>query len=441
MTQDMAAELRSRLSAGSAVATSNSGARDLWAHSDATPALRVEAGSADDVAVALKVARARGLRVAVWGGRYDIFGRNGGADQLVIDLRRLRDVRPLPGAGAVIVGGGATMRDALSGLPDHEVIVTTSHPGVGVLGATSGGGYGPLNGRYGMMADQLIAAQVVLADGSVVEAGNELLWGLRGAGTGFGVVTRATVKTYRLDRVLHAVVTVPLPAAVDALLHVQQAIDDEPEKLGLMPLFTAGQDAEPVLSLLMHYTGTQEGAERMVKPFLSLPGAQTAVRQWVPYAGSFSPDPVVDAMWPHGMRWATDTRTIERLERPVAERLTDVARAMPGRSLLFLHDLHGVPARAAHPDAAFALRRPHFVVMAAGHAPADDRAVRDRQQTWAATLPDALHGHEMPGDYINFLAPGELSRATNSFGDNAARVGRLKRKLDPDQLFTGITGV
>lgn len=214
----------------------------------------MECGLESDVALAVRVAAERGLPVTVWGGRRDTDCRNAGAGGVVLDLRRRREAVYTPGEQTVRLQGGAIMRDIVAALPSDRAVVTTANPDVGTAGAATGGGYGPLVHRFGLMADDLLSSRLVLADGSTVVAApgeeKELLWGLRGGGPDFGVVTETTFAVHSLKRLLFAVVVVPLASSAVTLRTVQELLDEEPDALAVLPLFTGGPEDAVGLSLV-----------------------------------------------------------------------------------------------------------------------------------------------------------------------------------------------
>jgi FAD/FMN-containing dehydrogenase len=432
------------LSAASRVVSETDGdVLGLWHETGRSPALRVECVDAD-IAATVRIAVDHGLPVTVWGGRRDVFGRNAGAGEVVIDLRCCRRVEVDPDARTVTVGGGAAVRDVLAALPAEYVTVTTSNPDVGLVGAGTGGGYGPLVPRYGLICDQLRSARLVLADGSAVWAATgqdeELLWGLRGGGPGFGVVAEATFAIHPLERVLHAIVTVPLAGAEDALRTVQELLDHEPEHLGILPLFTAEVGEPAALHLAVHWSGPRVRGERVVRALERRPGAAVAVQQWAPYAACFTSDE--EALWPLGQRWSGRTTTIARLDAPVIEALVEGAHAMPDEcSRLFLHDCHGAPTRVGPEATAFPLRRNHYVAMAAGFAASDDEPGHRRQQTWAQDVGRTLAPSALPGGYVNFLAPSDSDRVAEFYGEALPRLTVLKHRVDPGHVFGSATGV
>ncbi|MER5938559.1 FAD-binding protein [Streptomyces sp. NPDC001928] len=397
-----------------------------------------------DIAVVVRVAAEHGLPVTVWGGRRDVYGRNAGDGAVVIDLRHRREIVLNPEGQTVRVGGGATVRDLVTALPADRAAVTTTNPDVGVVGAAVGGGYGPLLPRFGLVADNLLSARLVLADGSTVMAApgddDELLWGLRGGGAGFGVVTEATFATHPLDRMLCAIVTVPLATSVVALLTAQSLLDEEPDALAVLPLFTGGPDDVAGLNLVVHWTGGTDGGERVLRALEGLTGAATVLNQWVSYGGSFGTDE--DALWPLGHRWSMGTRTVPRLDQDVAEILTETVRAMPSpRSRLFLHDFHGAPTRIAPEATAFPQRRAHFVAAASVPVTPGDDAAWERALAWSDSLTQALDSHALPGGYVNFLGPADTHRVSAFYGDSLARLEDLKKRLDPSWIFRQVTGV
>src|SRR5690242_682594 len=174
---------------------------------DRQPAVIAHCVDADDVAAALGFAQSNGLEIAVRGGGHNPAGHCAVDDGLVIDLTKMRHVEVDPEAGIARSGGGATWLDFDQATQQHGLVTPGGVVGsTGVTGLTLGGGLGHLTAQHGLTCDNLLAAEVVTPAGEVVRAGDggdpELLWGLRGGGGNFGVVTRAEFRLHPHDRVV-----------------------------------------------------------------------------------------------------------------------------------------------------------------------------------------------------------------------------------------------
>ncbi|WP_155763051.1 FAD-binding oxidoreductase, partial [Mycobacterium colombiense] len=178
------------------------------------PALIVRPESSLDVQVAIRVARDRGMRLSVLGGGHDWAGRAVCDGGLVIDMSGMRSVTVDTRARVATVGGGVIAADLIEAVAPHGLVAATGNcGGVGMTGLTLGGGYGPLNGRFGLALDNLLGAEVVLADGRSVTADAthepELFWALRGGGGNFGVVTSMRVRLHPLDQLIGGMIMFP----------------------------------------------------------------------------------------------------------------------------------------------------------------------------------------------------------------------------------------
>jgi FAD/FMN-containing dehydrogenase len=164
-----------------------------------------------DVQAVVRLAADTGIPLAVLAGGHDTWARAFADDNLILDLRQLSQVHTDPTASEVTIGGGVLTRNLLAALPDDTVTVTGSCLSVGMTGLALGGGYGTLTPRFGLAADCIRRARVVLADGSIAIASEkedaDLLWALQGGGSGFGVVTSLTLAVHRLPKVLKGVLT------------------------------------------------------------------------------------------------------------------------------------------------------------------------------------------------------------------------------------------
>ena len=405
------------------------------------PLARIICNRANDIQVALQIARDHEAPVSISSGRHDPYGRTKQDHCILLDLRSMSRVHYSPTHGVVTVEGGATTGDLVRALPEDIVTVTGTNPQIGVAGITSGGGYGMLNSRFGLACDGLEGAELLLSDGNRAIASAtenaDIFWAMRGGGTGFGVVTSMTFRTFRLPAVWSAQLMVPLRAAEKALLLTQQLLDREPDQLSILPLFTVGQDGTCVLILWSVWNGKPNGEQTVLRAFRDIDGFAVLQQGFTPYKNSLDSG----ALWPWEQRWAVETQTVSRIDQTLAAMLVQGAHNMPGpNSILFLHEFHGAPTRVSPEATAFPLRANHFVWLACGHWREGDDEAADRQRAWVRNVTGPIKTLALPGGYINFLRPDEAHRVRQFYGASAERLLRLKQQCDPNDMFVAATG-
>ncbi|WP_156745262.1 FAD-binding oxidoreductase, partial [Mycobacterium sp. 1165178.9] len=198
------------------------------------PALVVRVESPRDVQGAVRVARDRGMRLSVLGGGHDWAGRAVCDGGLVIDMSGMRNVTIDSRAQVATVSGGVIASDLIDAVAPYGLVAATGNcGGVGMTGLTLGGGYGPLNGRFGLAADNLLGAEVVLADGRIVTADAthepELFWALRGGGGNFGVVTSMRVRLHPVDRLIGGMIMFPWSQAATVWRGLGELLSTAPD--------------------------------------------------------------------------------------------------------------------------------------------------------------------------------------------------------------------
>jgi FAD/FMN-containing dehydrogenase len=262
--KDELTELRRSL-AGAAIAPADPGydlvRRCFNALIDRRPAVIVRCRGAGDVGTAFDYARSQGLEVAVRGGGHNPAGHcvlDGG---LVIDLTMMRRVEVDPEARIATSEGGATWLDFDSATQSFGLVTPGGIVGsTGVTGLTLGGGIGHLTAQHGLTCDNFVAAEVVTPDGSVVRASEQenpdLLWGLRGAGGNFGVVTRGEFRLHPLERVVGGRLTYAGPGIADVLRRYRDLVAQAPRDMSCQALVSMTESLEPVLIVVPCYTGT-----------------------------------------------------------------------------------------------------------------------------------------------------------------------------------------
>ena len=405
------------------------------------PAAVWPCGHVDQVMDAVRRARAEGKALSVLGGGHDWAGRAVRDGAHVIDLRGMREVK-IHGDMAT-VGGGATANDLIAAASASARSAATGTVGaVGMAGLTLGGGYGPLNGVAGLAADNLLTAEVVLADETIVTATEtsepDLLWALRGGGGNFGVVTAITVRLHPIPVVCTGRVIFPLGQARDVLAGFGELIAGAPDEFTVQVGFLSSPDGKPVLFFRPTWSGAPDDAALWVKRLENL---GTPVMSAVGPADYGEPLRQADAMFARdGRHYAIRTRNLTGLTPQTVDVLTAAAAARTSAlSAINLHHFHGAAARVPLPATAFGVRQPHFMaeIIACWRPAAGqdaDGAAPHRQ--WADTAAEQLSPHALPGGYPNLLTADEPERVEHAYGPNAARLIAAKQAYDPGNVFT-----
>jgi len=403
------------------------------------PALIAFCKQPGEVQAAVCAARRHGLKLSVRGGGHDWAGRALRDDGLVVDLTRMRDVVVDPKALVATVAGGAWARDVATAAGAHNLVAALGNCGtVGVAGLTLGGGYGPLNGTCGLAADNLLGAEIVLADGRRVTTGPdaepELLWALRGGGGNFGVVTSLRVRLHPVRDMLAGSVIYNWNEMGTVLRRYAAFAAAAPDELGVAAGMMSGPDGKPVIMVVPVWNGERYQGERVmddVQAFGTPLSAQVGPATYADMLAQF--DTWVEAA--DGCHWELRTRSLPTLTSEAADAIiAAMARATSPHCSVFWHHFHGAATRIPPDDAAFGLRREHFMVeIIAGWKPDGDDGAAHRR--WAQDLWQSLDPFALPGGYANLLGPKDREQAARAYGGNARRLRILKRHFDPDGVF------
>ncbi len=400
----------------------------LWnAAVTARPRVVARCSSSTDVQTAIRTAGEEGLPLAVRGGGHDWAGRALADDGLAVDLSPMRQVSIDPTTAVATVAGGATAADVAAVAHRAGLVAVTGTAGsVGMVGLTTGGGYGPLSGRFGLAADNLLSAEVVLADGTLVVADDEhhrdLLWALRGGGASFGVVTSIRIQLHEVPTILAGMLLFPpevLPALEDSLLR-------GPDELTVQAGFMTPPGGTLCLFAAPTWCGEDVAGARALRqlaqvgsPLVEQVGPTTQVDQLAQ----------IDAMYPPGRHVHIGTRTVTALDPAVDAALLEAAGSMTSPlSAISLHSLHGAATRPRPDDTAFRTRTPHLMIESIAVWQGGDPSPQ-RHRAWARTL------DPLPGGYPNLLGPDEVARTADVFGPNAVRLRAVKAQYDPDHVF------
>jgi FAD/FMN-containing dehydrogenase len=309
---------------------------------------------------------------------------------------------------------------------------------VGVAGLTLGGGYGPLNGLYGLAADNLLGAEVVLADGRRVTTGPDeepdLFWAIRGGGGNFGVVTSMRVQLHETRHMLAGSIVYPLSETEQVLRRYAEFAATMPDELSILVGMTSGMDGQPMLMFLPLWNGDKHRGERIISDFQALGTPQLAQVGPMTYSAILALlDPGLDAA--ERCHWEMRTRSLPALMPGAIDVITRAVADMTSPySMVNWHHFHGAATRIPSEAIAFGLRQEHFMLeIVAGWEPDGSNGAEHRQ--WAQDLWERLAPFALPGGYSNQLAPHDREQARDAYGCNGARLRSLKRRFDPDGVF------
>jgi FAD/FMN-containing dehydrogenase len=413
---------------------------------DRRPAMIVPCNGPDEVAAALLYAQAAGLPVTVRGGGHNVAGGAVADGALMVDLSPMRQVTVDPAAGRAQAGGGALLGDLdARTVPLGLACPTGVVPETGLGGLALGGGYGWLARRWGLTCDHIVAAEVVLADGSVVTASQHenagLLWGLRGGGGNFGVVTRFTVALRPVGWVWLRQWLFPLADTGTALAAYCVAAPDQPDDLHIVAALKhapAGRNipaalrGQPVLALTAVWLGEDPGRGwKLCDAAFSGIKARFVRSLRLPYAALQARGAGTE---PAGQRYYTSSCYLRDLPGPLIERLAATTAACPSHlSVIDLGYLLGAIARVPELDTAFPRRAAPFIYSAS--AAWVDPETDDANVAWAKNLTAGVREWQFGGSYVNYT-PDEAGSARSVYGpEHYSQLAALKALFDPGNLF------
>jgi len=411
----------------------------IWAKSTGpVPRAVAHCLTPQDVQMAIRAARECNLPLSVRGGGHDWAGR-ALCEGLVIDLRGMNRVDACLENCTARVAGGARASDVLNATDPLEMAAVTGSVGaVGMAGLTLGGGYGPLIGRFGLALDNILAAEVVLADGRIVTAKpgseEELFWALRGGGGNFGVVTDMRVQLHHLPTVHSGMLVYPFAEAKGVLGGCADIAASAPESLTVQVGVIGGPDGAPVVFAVPTWCGPPEKGEAQAAPFLKLGTLLAASVQTTSYKNSLS---AFDAYIVNGQRTFMETCWLPGLAAGGVDALIEAMEGAvsPGCAIL-THEFKGAASRVPLESTAFGLRRDHVLIeILATFRDRGDEFEARRHRHWARDARRAFGTMALPGGYPNLLASDDVERAVNSYGDNTGRLVKAKHRYDPDNVF------
>jgi FAD/FMN-containing dehydrogenase len=406
---------------------------------DRRPAVIVQCQNADDAAAAVRFARASGLDIAVRGGGHNVAGRCVIDDALLIDLSQMKAVEVDADARTARAGGGALWADLNAATAEHGLAVTggaISTTGIG--GLTLGGGLGWLMAKYGLAADNVLAIELVTADGDVLQvtadSHPDLHWALRGGGGNFGVATAFTYRLYPLETVTGGLIAHPIEAAGDMLRFYRDAVADCPDDLSVFAGLVHAPDGSGMKlgAMVVCHTGSPEEAERDLAPFKSWGSPAMVEVGPMPYPIM---NTLLDEGFPAGMLNYWLSSFVSGLPDGFIDTALDRFASVPStHTAIFLEHFHGAVTRIDVSEAAVPHRQEgwNLLLPSVWADPSDT----EQNIAWTQDTFAALSEHFAGRRWLNYLGDDQGDDAIRAaYGPNYDRLVEVKRKYDPDNVF------
>src|SRR3954470_15873043 len=425
-------------------------ARCVWnGMFDRRPALIARCAGAGDVVAAVEFARSLGVTVAVRGGGHSAAGHSTCDGGVVIDLSKMKDIRVDAHARTVRAEAGLTWGEFDRETQSYGLAVTGGRfSTTGIAGLTLGSGSGWLERKCGLAADNLIAAEIVTADGSVLtlsaDENPDLFWGIRGGSGNFGVVTSFTYRLHQVGPLIYGGMLVALPdRATEIVTFMREYMADAPDDLGGAvgfvsappePFVPAEMHFKPIIGVILCWTGDHEEGERVIAPIREAVQPVMDMVQPMPYTALQS---MLDAGGPKGVRAYMKAEFIEDLsDEAIAKLVEHGARRAGPMAQILLEPMGGAISRVGENDTALGRRDVPWCYHALALWMEPDAETEQAHRAWAAALSEDMRPHATDGVYLNYTSDNDEDRVRSTYGpEKYARLVALKDRYDPGNLF------
>ena len=413
-------------------------ARTIWnAMIDRRPSAIARCTGPADVQAAVRFAADEGIYPAIRAGGHNAAGLAMLDDGLVIDVSPMKGIFVDPHSQTAVAQTGLTWGEFdrethICGLATTGGLISTT----GIAGLTLGGGVGWLMGRCGLVCDNTLNYDIVLASGKMVRANADenpdLFWALKGGGGNFGVVTSITYRIYPISEVVSGMLLYPFSQAREVLRFYRDFTSAGiPDELTVYASALCAPDGSPMIALIPAWCGAAEEGERALEPLrrFTAPAADMISRMPYPMMQR-----MLDAAAPFGMRSYWKAQFLRELPDEAIDEFINFARVrVSPRSLVILEHAHGAVARVAADATAFPARAAGYdhVVISAWTDPAEDQQNID----WTRRFHSAMERWSAHLIYVNAFDQDDSERVQQAYGPNYERLGAVKAKYDPDNRF------
>jgi FAD/FMN-containing dehydrogenase len=406
---------------------------------DRAPAVIVRCQSAADVAAGMRFARAAGLDICVRGGGHNVAGRAVADDAVMIDLAEMRGTEIDAEVRTVRAEGGLNWAELNGATAEHGLAVTGGAISTtGIAGLTLGGGLGWLMAKHGLAADNLLAVELVNADGAVLDVTEasdpDLFWALRGGGGNFGIATTFTYRLHPVEMVTGGLIAHPVDAAPELLRFYRDAVADCPDDLTVFAALVHAPDGSgmKLSALVVFHTGDSEQAEQDLAPFKTWGSPLMVEVGRMPYPVM---NTLLDAGYPTGSLnyWLSSfTRGLpDGLLDTMAERFPSVPSPM---TAIMLEHFHGAVTRVGVTDTAVPHRAEGWNLLIPSVWV--DPAATGENIAWTRETHRAFGPHLDEARWLNYLGDDQLGDAVRAaYGPNYQRLLDVKRRYDPENVF------
>ena len=412
---------------------------------DRRPEAIVRCADEADVVTAVNFARNEDIAVAVRGGGHNGAGFGVCDGGVVIDLSSLRGVLVNPVTNTIRAEAGCTQADLSHAAHDFGLavplgVISTT----GIAGLTLGGGMGYLSRKYGLTVDNLLAANLVLADGHFVTASAaenpDLFWGIRGGGGNFGIVTSFLFRGSRVAQVFAGPMLWEMEHARELLEWYREVTPAQPEELcGLFtflkvppgPPFPEELHGKTMCGIVWAYCGSADLVEEAFRPVRKFRAPKFELMGSMPYP---TLQCMFDAIYPPGLQWYWRGDFFSEIPDAAIDEHLSYAEQLPTlHSTMQFNPVDGAASRVNRHETAFSYRDAKWSMVIVGVDP--DPANAEKIMAWTKDYWTALHPYSLGGAYINFMADEGIDRVKASYRDNYDRLCEIKRKYDPNNFF------
>ncbi len=421
--------------------------RSIWnAMIDRRPLLIARCSGTADVVSCIHFARDTGIDFSIRGGGHNIAGSSIRENGLMIDLSTMKSVFVDSKNRIAYVEPGATLGDVdhetqLYGLATSLGINSTT----GIAGLTLGGGFGWLSRKHGMTVDNLIAAQIVTANGESIRVSEDehpdLFWAIRGGGGNFGVVTQFELQLHPVGpQTFSGLIVLPFDSAKSTLQKYRQYTADLPDELSIwavirkappLPFLPEEVHSKEVVVMAFMYIGDEKSGAELIEPVRKFAEPHGEFTGMMPYKDW---QQIFDPLLTPGARNYWKSHNFESLNDETIDVIIDYASKIPlTASEIFIAQMGGYTSRQPLNKTAYVHRKANYIMNV--HARWDESSDDDLCIDWARAFFNSATPYAMGGAYVNFMTEEEDTRVPSAYGENFAKLIEIKEKYDPENIF------